>query len=1026
MIPTSKNEVDVYLNASNANPDEVSAFAAVNFLTSSTSGSSIQDPSVTALIDNPIFTMSPGQQKTLHLNIQTSNSPMGIYTIRVTLLAGDSHGCSLQVNPIDLSLYVKPSPDFTLLVDNSPLKVLRGAPPTKAIVEITAVDGTAAPLRFSYTSQWDTANESTPSNVTSALMAPATVLEPGQSQNATLELAAPIIDDPNLAGSHYTGTFTYTIIATGTWNETATLQGTIVKRLDIPVSITEQPFDFKITSDKQTAYLNPKESTSIGINVEYLSGRHFPVSLHIEGFTLGMTIHLDKMEGVGNYNSTMIIDPVNLNFGHRDIQIRAEGGGVTRLLPITLSQAPFKIVIDPDTTSILSPGQSSTLTVSVTPNLQDYKSKVTLSIESSLKNSPFILKLENAEGAPPFSTQLYVSSNAEATISNSTELIINATDGQFTESIRHLFLIRQQIQVDLEPRLDSLSLDDAALSKNQLPLIISTTDMGGAHRIIAQPEIILGSGTKYVFTGWNDGVKSNERVLSSTQISALTIVGIYQPQYYLNITSAFGDVKGAGWYDNATMAKIELQREVSTNSGVNQQFIDWTGPSSSFLGKSCDGQTIDQGIINAQEALGNYSICMNRPQTLVAAWKTAEVQVQGNNNTLIGIAGGGAIAAVAGTFAYLKFLRPTIQKIPGTEQLLEQQSVNSNQSSNNNQQKPQQRNFPVLQWHVRASRVIRSHGRTFVDVLVENVGQTDVKKVKIDVTCPPGLQYDGGTMMIDLMLANESRKVSFSLRHMGEEQGPFEVTLALGYEFMTKFVRRNDDKKITLNVRQLRLALVRPDVAFESEVRAFNAIKAWIEEKGIAINEVDMPSLRSRSMQSSLEADSLIVSVEAFSRSKELADFLNERAKSGISVFVYSTGDDQSYNNEGYRRIANMIGFSPSDIHQIKVKHGFGLRVLNAEHPITRNYYGSDIFRIADQAGALDAGSVAENAIVLVEQGVIAEGGGENELRNIPAILVSTESGRSVIYFNIPIAANIVVISNLLDRALLFASRMLE
>lgn len=1036
ILSSSITQINVYLNASKTNGGDLVVVVAPRVFPSGTS-TEVQS-TIEASVSTSDFFISPGQQIVLPITIRSSNSPVGDYKVKIDTIAKDPYRCLLAVQPLEVPLLVRPPPNFTISVSDPSLLIQRGIPSSVAYVKINAINGTAAPLKMSYVSQWDTAAKPSPSNATVNFAPTQIILDPGQSQNASLQITAPSIDNPNLAGPYYTGNFTYTITAIGTWNETATVQRTIVKKLDIPVSITEQPFDFKIASDKQIVYLLPKEAASLKISVEYLGGRHFPVALQVEGLTLGMTIRLDKHEGIGNYTSVMTIDPVNFNFGHRELEVRAEGGGVTRLLPFTISQSPFKVLVDHSAISLPSPGQSTALTVSVTPNIEDYKSRVRLSAQSLLKEGSLNLRFEDVEGIPPFSTILHISTPATgASGLNSTEVVLNATDGQFTE--KQTISILPQIQIDLEPRLDSLNLDSVPLSKNQLPLIISTASPEGDHIIFAQPEINLGSGTKFVFTGWNDGVKSNERILSS-QISSLTIVGKYSLQYYLNVTSAYGNVKGGGWYNNGTTATIGLPSQVSTNSGAKEEFVDWTGPSAPFVGQACEseGPLADQEkSIVEQKTAGNYLICMNRPHTLVASWKMAEDHGT-NNNIMISILGGGAVAAIAGTFAYLKFLRPSIQKIPGTEQLLDSQpqSFDSNQSTNNtNQQKPQQRNFPILQWHIYASNVIRSKGRTFVDVLIENVGEVDVRKIKIDVTCPSGIQYDGGTVLIDLLLAHESRKVSFSLRHIDDlQQGPFEVTLALGYEFLTKFVRRNDEKKVTLDLKPLHVGLFRPSIIANSgpEIKAFNAVKAWLQDKGIGVKEIDISDLDQNSAPAlSIGVISLIMSVRTLSKSTRLTDYVLKQTRAGFSVLLYSAGqDDDGHENpaartEEYRRIAELIGFSTLDIHELQLDRGFGLRVLNAEHPITRNYYGNDIFRIANQEGDLLTGSIAEGTTVLVEQLGIFEG--EKELKSIPSILTkNTESNGVVIYLNIPIEPNIWVLSYLLDRTLLFASKMLQ
>ncbi|MCW4032675.1 MAG: hypothetical protein NWF08_04710 [Candidatus Bathyarchaeota archaeon] len=71
----------------------------------------------------------------------------------------------------------------------------------------------------------------------------------------------------------------------------------------------------------------------------------------------------------------------------------------------------------------------------------------------------------------------------------------------------------------------------------------------------AKDTVEISENARLKFTSWNDGVESNPRkvlIISDT---------IYSPnyvrQFYLEISSPVGFVKGGGWYDEGSMAKIE-------------------------------------------------------------------------------------------------------------------------------------------------------------------------------------------------------------------------------------------------------------------------------------------------------------------------------------------------------------------------------------------------------------------------------------------------------------------------------------
>jgi hypothetical protein len=1049
LVPSGVTRVNIFLNASANNLGNLAIILATKVYSvgQSSNSSDLQSATIEASVGKNDFFVSPGEQVVVPLDVKISNSPEGNYKIEIEVVARDAARCPVEVKPLDLNLTVKRIPDFAISTDTSFLNISRGGSSQSARISVIAINGAVAPLKVNYTSGWDMTSKPSPSNTTVSFFAPEIILDPGQSKNTTLSISAPAIDDPNLAGDHYSGNFTYTIIAAGSWNETATIKHSVVKRIDISVSISEQPFDFRVSADTSTVYLLPGKPALAKINVQHLSGRLFPVTLQLDGLDYGMTIKLDKTSGSGDYVSVMSVNPVNFDFGRREINIRAEGGGITHILPLTLSQSPFKVVVDPVNESVLSPGQPVSLRVSVLPNLEGYNSTVSLRVQQDLShNVPLSFELGELQGIPPFSTTLSVNSAANITTSNQTQLAVYATDGKFTDSAIHVISIqvRPQVQIDLEPRLDSLTVDNNALPRNQLPLIISSGGEGD-HRIVAQPEFYIDSNKRYVFDGWSDGVKSNERVLPSTQILSLTIVGIYKPQYYLNITSV-GDgdssgthVKGAGWYDNATTAKIEVQKEYVNEPSARYQFLSWSGPSASFLGQSCSSSDNnpatamagDQETIKKQESSGIYSICMDRPHELVALWNL----VKPTAFPIEIVVGGIVAAAVAGGLAYFKFLRPLMQKrMPGLDKIVQrQQAANSNQDQGDSNQKSQQRNFPTLAWYVYASNTIRAGGTTFVDVLVENVGETDVKKVKISIACPHGIEYNGGAVSVDLIMAHESRKISFALRHVRGYAGPFEVTLGLGYEFMTKFIRRDDERKITLHVRQLIVNLFRPLAETDSEAAAFKSIKAWLEQRNVDVNEINGSLFNVMQGSSTLDHSSeiLVVSIEAICRSHELARYVDGYIQSGNGIIVYSTGGGclLSQNEEDRRFAEGLVGFSSSNTSQIKeILHGFGLKVSNSEHPIMRDYYGGDIFRIADQKGIVLTCSLDESAMVLAEQIVILENTSNTQITTIPAIVANIKGPNEtdVVYFNIPIGSNIFVVANVLERALLYTGKMLK
>jgi len=72
----------------------------------------------------------------------------------------------------------------------------------------------------------------------------------------------------------------------------------------------------------------------------------------------------------------------------------------------------------------------------------------------------------------------------------------------------------------------------------------------------------------------------------------------YQPEYYLNILSIFGDPQGEGWYEAGTWARAKINKEEEED----YVFEGWSGDATGIR-------------------LESKPIYMNRPKTCIAEWK---------------------------------------------------------------------------------------------------------------------------------------------------------------------------------------------------------------------------------------------------------------------------------------------------------------------------------------------------------------------------------------------------------------------
>jgi hypothetical protein len=138
-----------------------------------------------------------------------------------------------------------------------------------------------------------------------------------------------------------------------------------------------------------------------------------------------------------------------------------------------------------------------------------------------------------------------------------------------------------------------LTLDGEEYSSAPPPL---TWAPGSAHSLEVPSLVDAGSGTRYVFTSWDDGDTSASRTIS--QGGAYT--ASYKMQYLLTVESAYGEPTGAGWYDAGSTAPIQ----VASIEGATTKYI-FTGWSGDYSGTTASA-----------------SVTMDGPKTVATNWRT--------------------------------------------------------------------------------------------------------------------------------------------------------------------------------------------------------------------------------------------------------------------------------------------------------------------------------------------------------------------------------------------------------------------
>jgi hypothetical protein len=128
----------------------------------------------------------------------------------------------------------------------------------------------------------------------------------------------------------------------------------------------------------------------------------------------------------------------------------------------------------------------------------------------------------------------------------------------------------------------------------------------GEHVISVPPIIALENRLRAVFQQWNDTTSSP--ILRISPSEDMSLLAIYQRQWYLDVKSAFGKTTGTGWHDEYATAPFEVVPLLVTND-TTHVFVGWTGDSDDYSPRS--------------------SVFMNDSKNVQASWKDIERSEQG-------------------------------------------------------------------------------------------------------------------------------------------------------------------------------------------------------------------------------------------------------------------------------------------------------------------------------------------------------------------------------------------------------------
>jgi hypothetical protein len=151
------------------------------------------------------------------------------------------------------------------------------------------------------------------------------------------------------------------------------------------------------------------------------------------------------------------------------------------------------------------------------------------------------------------------------------------------------------IRIETQPQNLQVNIDGRAYTTPQLFDWIP----GTRHLVAAvTPQTLTGS-QRYVFNSWSHGLDTTHTLVVPDD--SARYVADYEMQYYLDVQSSYGEVKGRGWHDALSWVDVSVDSLVMVNDSIRYQFVSWQG--------------------DIQNAANPYRLQIDRPLSLIAGWQ---------------------------------------------------------------------------------------------------------------------------------------------------------------------------------------------------------------------------------------------------------------------------------------------------------------------------------------------------------------------------------------------------------------------
>jgi len=149
-----------------------------------------------------------------------------------------------------------------------------------------------------------------------------------------------------------------------------------------------------------------------------------------------------------------------------------------------------------------------------------------------------------------------------------------------------------------------LDVDGVGYTYSQLPVSFSW-DVGSSHSFEWKSPISASLGKRFLWTS-TSGLSDKQSDTITVPVKGGSISAVYKTQYYLTVTSPYGDPTGEGWYDAGSTTSLFVSSPVNVDSVIRYVCTGFTGTGSAP--PSGTGTSV--------------SFVINEPSSVTWYWKT--------------------------------------------------------------------------------------------------------------------------------------------------------------------------------------------------------------------------------------------------------------------------------------------------------------------------------------------------------------------------------------------------------------------